>query len=708
MALTISSPDLSTVHLFALKRTAFVLWRPESMVVAPALIIGRLAGTGGGFQLVDEREIPLATTPECPDLWRVDALACGLADNATYHYWFAVTDSSPFGDGGRTRATDPTAFTVDWRLRFDDAPAAVVRYAGGELLPCDPDGTPFVAARPLAAAAAAPNHRLVIYELPTSWTKVNPSRDPQLGVGSFRDVLALVDAGAVGRNFADTPALRSGRSHLRELGVNALELLPVADSFVDREWGYATSNYFAPDHDLGSPLGAESPSPNADLVALVDACHARGVRFIADMVMAFGTRAPTGQVNFEDFHIDARRSLTDRDAFQSGGQGIRDGFGGHLWRYSRATTGYDPLSGDIGPLVPARQFMKAYLQRWMSDFAIDGVRMDSVNNIANWDFVQEFKDLARRTWRERGGTDATFLVVGEELSVPLELVRQHRLDGLWNEDFKRMVRNAVLGRADDEEPSFEWTVRKLIDCRLLGFGDGAEAVNYVGSHDVEGFRNERLFDFLRANGVVLTEERIKLAFVCLLTAVGIPMIFAGDEFADQHDLGVSHPPKQRDAVDFTRLEQPFRRRIFDHVARLVHLRTTSDALSVNDTDFIHVDFNDGKRVIAWRRGRPDDERPVVVVANFSDFGTPHADRPTAEYRVPNWPRTPPGLRWREITQTRDVPEEWVAREPMFAWEAKVYTLVETEATPKLQPPTAMHSQLPTLNCQGLPTPNVSG
>jgi 1,4-alpha-glucan branching enzyme len=231
----------------------------------------------------------------------------------------------------------------------------------------------------------------------------------------------------------------------------------------------------------------------------------------------------------------------------------------------------------------------------MSDFAIDGVRMDSVNNVANWDFVQEFKDLARRTWRDRGGSDAAFLVVGEELSVPLDLIRQNRLDGLWNEDFKRMVRNAILGRNDDEEPSFEWSIRRLIDCRLLGFADGAQAVNYLGSHDVEGFRNERLFNFLLNNGIVFTEERIKLAFVCLLTAVGIPMILAGDEFADQHDLSVSHPPKQRDAVNFERADEPFRRRIFDYVARLVRLRTSSDALSVNDTDFIHVDFNDGKR-----------------------------------------------------------------------------------------------------------------
>jgi 1,4-alpha-glucan branching enzyme len=584
-----------------------------------------------------------------------------------------VSDSRAAGGGARVLCTDPTAFTVDWRIDEQDSAPAVVKFAGGELVPCEAGGEALPPA-PATAAGPPPNNRLVVYELPTSWSRINVHGDPQVGVGTFRDVRALVEPNAEPENFADVSALRAGRSHLDELGINALELLPPADSFVEREWGYATSNYFAPDYDLGFPEGSASPTPNIDLAALIGACHARGIRFIADVVMAFATRGSMERVSFPDFHIDPGAQRNDPDAQQSGGQGLREGFGGRLWRYSRAVSAYDPLSGERRTLVPARQLMKAFLLRWMHDFAIDGIRMDSVNNVANWDFVQEFKDLARRTWRERGGTDDTFLVAGEELSVPLGLLTQNRLDALWNEDFKRMVRNAVLGRNDDEEPSFEWSVRKMIDCRLIGFADGAQAVNYVGSHDVEGFRNERLYDFLGNNGVVFKEKQIKLAFACLLTAVGIPMVFAGDEFADEHDLAVAHPPKQRDAVNFGRLDEPFRRRVFDYVARLVKLRRSSDALAVNDTDFLHVDFNDGKRVVVWRRGRPGGRAQVVVVANFSDFGTPNAASPGAEYRVPNWPVTPPGMKWREVTQARDVPPAWVAREPIFPWEAKVYAL----------------------------------
>jgi hypothetical protein len=127
-------------------------------------------------------------------------------------------------------------------------------------------------------------------------------------------------------------------------------------------------------------------------------------------------------------------------------------------------------------------------------------------------------------------------------------------------------------------------------------------------------------------------------------------------------------------VNYGRRDEPFRRRVFDYVARLVKFRIGYDALAVNDTDFIHVDLNDGKRVVCWRRGFAGSDRQVVVVANFSDFVTANASNGTAEYRVANWPDTPAGKRWREITQDRDVPREWIGREPIFAWEAKVYAL----------------------------------
>jgi pullulanase len=110
-------------------------------------------------------------------------------------------------------------------------------------------------------------------------------------------------------------------------------------------------------------------------------------------------------------------------------------------------------------------------------------------------------------------------------------LQQARLEALWNDRFRELIRAAILGESDGNE-TFEGTIRSAIDCRRLGFGDGAQAVNYLTSHDVEGFRKERLWNFLGTSGVSNFEERkkrIKLGFACLLTAVGIPMILAGEE-----------------------------------------------------------------------------------------------------------------------------------------------------------------------------------
>ncbi len=681
--------------LLARKETHFILWRPRGTDPPPHLVIGQFRpGNPPSFEKL--QSAPLRQSGLHSDLWEIPAMALGLVNGEVYHYWFQVKNSNPYkASEALILCTDPTALTVDWRLlaprldppygEDDRDPASVVKFQDGRLVPCDPGGERIDWTNDTEMVTLPLNNRLVLYELPTTWVRFEELETRlQLAIGTFRDATALIEPRTPLSPFSAIPALHHGQRHLKSLGVNGLELLPPADSFVDREWGYATSNYFAADHDLGFPTGHSSPTASIDLIELIKTCHRHGVRFFTDMVMAFSAQDAYQNINFLDYHVQANTG--DPEEFDQGRK--RDGFGGDLFKYNFRTESYDPISGKRANLVPARQLMLTHLVRWMREFRIDGIRMDSIPNIANWDFVQEFKDKAREVWQARGGeqglpaheADARFLVVGEDLAVPWELLSQQRLDALWNEQFKRMVRSAILGQNDEKEPNFEWTIRKMIDCRFLQsngepiFTDGAQAINYVTSHDVEGFRNERLFNFLVNNGVADVARRIKLAFVCLLTAVGIPMIFAGEEFADQHDLLIGHPDKQVDPVNFDRLAEPWRQQLVEYVARLVNLRTTYDALAGNDTAFLHVDFEEGKRVIVWQRGRSDSDKVIVVVANFSNFGTSDPFSPTAEYRIPSWPHTPPGKVWREVTQDRLVPPEWEGREPLFPWEAKVYGL----------------------------------
>lgn len=663
------------------RRTNFVLWAP-GVSQAPTLLIGKLR-VGNPITLTSQKRVPLERA--ATDLWQLPATSDKLSlEDGIYHYWFEVNDSR---SGNKVLVTDPLSYCVDYRIVMhpEYQPASLIRLQGGQLLPCDPDSTdkiPTLAITPLEKLPK--NNQLVIYELPASWTRagISGSDGAERDVGSFLDVVALFEKDSAGGNFAGLDEIASS-AHLTELGINCLELLPPADTKASREWGYATAHYFAPDYDLGFPETYTTAQPISELVNLVNVLHGRGVRFVTDNVMAFG-HDPMIYVAYDSFHIDpSKADDEDPDKFQSSrNRERRDGYGGESWRYANRVKGYDPESGadPKEDVQPAGVLMRAQLARWMGEggFGVDGVRLDSCNNIANWSFIKEFNVDGRKHFRARYGTpggsvevDSRFLVIAEELAVPLDMIRSGTVDALWNEGFQRLLRGAVLGRSANGENSFEWTVRKMVDCRGLGFTDGTQAINYITSHDTGGGPGKwRLYNFLTDAGLWWDiERRAKLAFVCLLTSVGVPMIFAGEEFADQQDRNVEESTgqqKQIDPVNWARKSDTWRTRIFETVSRLVKLRTSNPALSVNDTDWIHMDFDFGRRILAWKRGSAT-MKPVVVVANFSDAFTPGS-----EYRINGWPSTGAGSAWREVCQDRAVPGEWVGREPLFPWEAKVY------------------------------------
>lgn len=667
------------------KATHFLLWRPGKIELIPELFIGTFPEKRNNFEHF--KTFPLQQNSEFAELWEIAVTDCGLVEGTVYFYWFKVANTNVYEKiTDPIYCTDPISYAVDRRLspphvsnlptesnslekwREIEQPASVILYQNGRLIPCDSDGKTVRWSEEDIPDQLAANNQLVIYELPTRWVKTGNDGEKIVGTGTFKDVLSLLRTSVSAPDFPNIKQLKEGHAHLLELGINALELLPPADSADTLNWGYGTANYFAADFDLGKPDDQTVPTASVDLGNIIETCHQKGLRFFTDMVMAFSRDNSYRNINFLDFYI--HYGIGDPE------QGNRQAFGGDLLKYNYWVQGYHPITGNVERYVSAREYMKLQLLHWMTYYRVDGLRLDSVNNVANHDFLQEFKDLARTVWEKRGGKSDRFLVVGEELSVPLDLIHQKRLDSLWNEKFKQILRRVILGQNSWDESSFEWSVKKLIDCRYLGFTDGSQAINYMTSHDVGGRGNERIYNYLEHHRVYDKERRIKLAFVCLLTAVGIPMILAGDEFADQQDyelMDEHSDHKQIDPVNYERLNDEWRRRVFNYVSRLVKLRTSSPALAVNDTAFLHSDFGDGKRVVVWQRGRGEDI--LVVVANFSDYMTPHPDSHLAEYVIPNFPATPSGKKWMEVTQNREIPQNWIGREPIYPWEAKVYCLV---------------------------------
>jgi len=670
------------VDILNLRQESFLLWVPASgpSFNTPQLVIGQLDQTTSGFTQIGR--FPLSLSQSKKDLWLLHPSEVSPSlEDGVYHYFFEVGDTSP-ERRGTLLVTDPLAFTVNYRVTRgpNDAvqPASVVKLRDGKLWPCDIDGRePVKPATPDQASLSSNNH-LVMYELPVSWVveaRDDASRNGRVDIGTFKDVAALFDAASPGDHFSALSVIHD-EAILSELGINALELLPAADARPTGEWGYATAHYFAPDYDLGS---------SSDLTRLVDTIHAQGVRLFADVVMAFGHDSYR-YIDYRQFHIRPFMERGNPDSYQShavDGQ-LRDGWGGEPWRYIQSAQCYDPETGKHNTSVhPSWVFHRSHLARWMTDFGVDGLRLDSVNNIGSYDFVRSYKERAWELYQARYGgpssSDATkFLVIGEELSMPVSMIHQGVLNAIWNEPWQARLRAAILGKPINDQEGFEGNIRKLVDCRLddhndARFTDGAQAVNYITSHDIEGWQKERLYNFLASSSGIYDDadiaRRAKLAFAMLLTSVGIPMIFAGEEFADQMDQSVDMRKKQTDPVNFSRKNDGgWRQGLFGYVSNLVKFRTKCPALGENDTDFFHVDSSRGGKIMAWRRGQTGGSRyPVVVVANFSDSNTPGS-----EYVVPNWPdRNEPG--WREVSQQRDVPSEWVGREPLMKWEAKIYT-----------------------------------
>ncbi len=672
------------MNIHELRSSHFVLWRPGKSTPPPEVFIAQVTfsqrvGENVSPSLTYVGAFPLTPSTELKDVWLIAASECRLKRDEVYHYWFKVENSNSYENNSHILyCTDPFATVVDERVQARHlpytntvqshySPSSVLKYDGQRLLPSNADGTVPDWGNLFTAQvldALKPNNQLVIYELPPRWSFLDSNNQVTVANGNFRQVQKMIDS-PDNNTYLDSilgNLLSGNKKYIAYLGVNALELTPPANSVKEFDWGYGTSHYLAPDYVFSVSASENLPYSATDLIDLVKACHKTGIRFFYDAVMAFSLENSYRHINYADFFIKHKSNDPE--------QGNRDGFGGDLVKYRYYVNTYNPNSGRNEWISPAREYMKAHLNEWIQNKGVSGLRLDSVVNIDCYDFLSEVTQETRQFFKDiTSAQDNKYIVVAEELSVPASLLEQNRVDGQWNEVFKQILRQVILGKNSWIDASFEWSVKKLIDCRLLGrgFTNGAKAINYITSHDVGGRENERIFNYLNNNGVKDTLPRIKLAFCCLMTAVGIPMILSGEEFADEQDLFDDHG-KQNDPVNFQRLaNHPWRQSLLVHVRRLIHLRTTSPALWEDYIEFIHSDFNDGKRVMAWKRGLGNDI--VVTVANFSSWGS----APNSSYRVNNMPSLPRGHHWAEITQSRIVDD--IKAEKIFPWEAKVYAPV---------------------------------
>ena len=307
-------------------------------------------------------------------------------------------------------------------------------------------------------------------------------------------------------------ALAGKLEQLADLGVTAVELMPVADFPGSRSWGYDGVLHYAPDHAYGSP---------DDLKALIDRAHGLGLMVMLDVV--YNHFGPSG--NYLPSYAGA--FFTERHQT--------------LWG---AGINFD---GSASPTV--RGFFVHNALYWLEEYHFDGLRFDAVHAIAD-DSQQHFiAEIAARIRESLPGRQV-HLVLENAANEARWLERKDGAPALhtaqWADDIHHVWHRLVTGESDGYYSDYDDTVARLGRCLAEGFAyqgefsehEGAPRgepsghlppsafVAFLQNHDQVGNRafGERLSH-------IAEPEKLALARAGLILAPQIPLFFMGEEWA---------------------------------------------------------------------------------------------------------------------------------------------------------------------------------
>ncbi|HEY9617279.1 MAG TPA: alpha-amylase family glycosyl hydrolase [Microcoleaceae cyanobacterium] len=483
-------------------------------------------------------------------------------EDGAYQYKFRVQSKSWFLEPDQwVEVVDPYATDID-----DQTQNGVIRIKDGEKIVdtyvWQHDDKPLPA-----------DHELVIYELHVA--DFSGGEDDPKARGKYKHVVEKLD-------------------YLCDLGINAIELMPVKEYPGDYSWGYNPRYFFATESSYGA---------TADLKHLIDQCHARGMRVLMD-----------GIYN----HSEASSPLTqiDHDYWYHHEPRDPDNNWGPEFNYE--------LYDEALDTYPARRFIGDTVRFWVEEYHIDGIRYDAARQIANYDFMHWIVQEAKQTAGAK-----PFYNVAEHIPETTSITNvDGPMDGCWHDSFYHCVLEHICGDTLDFE-----RLKEVLDAKRQGFLGATNVVNYLSNHD----HNRIMADL--GDRDILDEaafKRIKLGAVLLMTAMGVPLIWMGQEFGES-----KYKTIEPNKIDWTLLGNDLNRGLFEYYKGLIALRKANHALYTANIDFFHEDPESG--VLAYVRWNDEGSR-VVVVANLSDNFL-------AGYRVPNFPAD--GT-WHEWTGNYDI------------------------------------------------------
>jgi 1,4-alpha-glucan branching enzyme len=260
----------------------------------------------------------------------------------------------------------------------------------------------------------------------------------------------------------------------------------------------------------------------------------------------------------------------------------------------------------------------------VQEYHVDGIRYDAARQIANYDFMHWIVEEAKKTAGSK-----PFYNIAEHIPETTTITNlEGPMDGCWHDSFRYVVTAHICGDTFDLEQ-----LKDVLDAKRQGFLGSTNVVNYLTNHD-----HDRLMTELGEREIFDEEafKRSKLGAALLMTAMGVPLIWMGEEFAEYKPKSI-----EPDKIDWTLLSHDLNGSLFDYYRGLIDLRKYNRALYTENINFFYEDVE--SKIFAYVRWNDEGSR-VVVIANFSDNFL-------ADYTIPNFPENG---NWHEWTGDYDV------------------------------------------------------
>ncbi|HSI23779.1 MAG TPA: malto-oligosyltrehalose trehalohydrolase [Methylophilaceae bacterium] len=297
--------------------------------------------------------------------------------------------------------------------------------------------------------------------------------------------------------------------YLVDLGVTAIELMPVADFPGKRDWGYDGVLLFAPDHTYGRP---------EDLKNLIQAAHEKGLMVFLDVV--YNHFGPEGNY----LHLYAPPFFKDEHT---------------PWGVA--------INYDAAQSRTVRDFYIHNVLYWLDEYRFDGLRLDAVHSILDDSSPDILDEIAEAVRNGPGRERHIHLVLENDNNETCYLERPGRFDAQWNDDIHHALHVLLTGESGGYYRDYaDHPMRHLLRCLTQGFAYQGEPslhrggarrgtpsaqlpatafVSLLQNHDQVGNRafGERL-------SMLADPRPLRAATAVLLLTPEIPLLFMGEEY----------------------------------------------------------------------------------------------------------------------------------------------------------------------------------